>query len=168
MTNAPAAAPITQICARGASTDNLQVGKPNGGSVRCIDAECRSRNVSRKRLVCADRDRRISGSNLSGVVCEQGDLDPVVERKLFEYPRDVRLDGRDAHVELAADLSVGLAEPDRDGNLAFALAEAVELLAGVALAVVGHPVSDVPDQPAGDRWGEYRVAGGDGPHGTDE
>src|SRR5262249_60826776 len=87
------------------------------------------------------------------------------ERKLFEYPRDVRLDGCDAHVELAADLSVGLAEPDRDGNLAFALAEAVELLAGVALAVVGHPVSDVPDQPAGDRWGEDRGAGGAGPAG---
>ena len=34
MTNAPAAAPITHICARGASTDNLQVGKPNGGYTR--------------------------------------------------------------------------------------------------------------------------------------
>jgi hypothetical protein len=92
-----------------------------------------------------------SGSHFPGVVCEQGDLDPVVERKLFEYPGDVRFDGRDAHVEFAADLGVGFAEPDRDGNLAFALAEAVELVAGAALAVAGGAVGEVADQPAGDR-----------------
>ena len=59
------------------------------------------------------------------------------------------LDGRDAHVELAADLGVRLALPDRDGDLALTLGQAVELLARVALAVVALAVPHVADQTGG-------------------
>src|SRR5438067_928088 len=90
-----------------------------------------------------------SRSRLPGVVGEQRDLDAIVEFELLEHARDVCLDGRDAHVELAADLCVWLALPERDGELA--LGEAVELLASVALAVAALAVPHVADQPAGDR-----------------
>jgi hypothetical protein len=88
---------------------------------------------------------------LAGVVGKQGDLDAVVELELLEHARDVRLDRCDAHVELAADLGVGLTQPKRDGDLALAFGEPVELLAGVALALAAVAVGDVADQPAGDR-----------------
>src|SRR5881398_3800113 len=91
-----------------------------------------------------------SRSRLPGVVGEQRDLDAIVELELLEHARDVCLDGRDAHVELAADLRVRLALPDRDGDFALAFGQAVELLASVALAVAGLAVPHVADQPAGD------------------
>ena len=47
----------------------------------------------------------------------------------------MRLNRGDAHVELAADFGVGLAASDRDGDLAFAFGEAVELFACVAAAL---------------------------------
>jgi hypothetical protein len=53
-------------------------------------------------------------------VCEQGDLDAVVESELLKEARDVSLHRGDAHVELAADFGVGLAAADRDCDLAFA------------------------------------------------
>jgi hypothetical protein len=68
-------------------------------------------------------------------VSEQGDLDAVVESELLEQARDVRFDRGDAHVQLAADLGVGLASSDRDGDLAFAFGQAVELFAGMAAAL---------------------------------
>src|SRR5207248_1199024 len=114
------------------------------------------------------RPRRYVRSRLPGVVGEQRDLDAVVELELLEHTRDVCLDGRDAHVELAADLGVRLALPDRDGDLALAFGQAVELLASVALAVAGLAVPHVADQPAGDRGREHRLASGDGPHGADD
>ena len=55
----------------------------------------------------------------------------------------MRVDRRDAHVELVADLGLGLAEPDRDGDLALAVAQPVELLAGFALALADAGVGDV-------------------------
>src|SRR5438874_7158449 len=91
-----------------------------------------------------------SRSRLPGVVGEQGDLYAIVEFELLEHARDVCLDGRDAHVELAADLCVRLALSDCDGDLALAFGEAVELLASVAPAVVSFAVAHVADQPAGD------------------
>src|SRR6266511_4706825 len=101
-------------------------------------------------------------SRLPGVVGQQGDLDAIVELELLEHARDVCLDGRDAHVELAADLGVRLTLPDRDGDLALAFGEAVELLASVALAVASLAVPHVADQPAGDGGREHRLAGGEG------
>src|SRR5213082_2392847 len=95
--------------------------------------------------------RRYVRSRLPGVVGEQRDLDAIVELELLEHARDVCLDGRHAHVELAADLGVRLALPDRDCDLALALGKAVELLASVALAVAALAVPHVADQPAGDR-----------------
>src|SRR5437763_9282550 len=100
-----------------------------------------------------------SRSRLPGVVGEQRDLDAIVEFELLEDARDVCLDGRDAHVELAADLCVWLALPERDGDLALAFGETVELLASVALAVAALAVPHVADQPAGDRGREHRFAG---------
>jgi hypothetical protein len=88
---------------------------------------------------------------LAGVMGEQGDLDAVVEPELLEHARDVRIDGGDAHLELAADLGVGLAEPDPDGDLALAVSETVELLPGMAPALSVLTVGQVADQPAGDR-----------------
>jgi len=80
----------------------------------------------------------------------------------------VRFDGGDAHVELAADLRVGFAEPDRDGDSVLAVGEALELIAGAAFALVDLAVGHVPDRPPGDRGGEGRLTGGDGPHGADD
>jgi hypothetical protein len=62
-------------------------------------------------------------------VCEQGDLDAIVEFEFLEEARDVRLHGCDARVEVAADVGVGLAVSDGDGDLAFAFGEEVELFA---------------------------------------
>src|SRR5215475_13749453 len=45
-------------------------------------------------------------SGFAGIVGEEGDLYAVVELELLEHARDVRLDGGDAHVQLAADLGV--------------------------------------------------------------
>src|SRR6516162_11442507 len=90
----------------------------------------------------------------AGVVGEQGDLDAVVESQLLEQARDGRLNRGDAHVELAADFGVGLAASDRDGDLAFAFGEAVELFACVAAALAAVASRHVPDQPAGDRGGQ--------------
>src|SRR5215469_6742951 len=95
--------------------------------------------------------RSLQWSRLAGVVREQGDLYAVVEFELLEEARDVRLHCGDAHVELAADFGVGLAAPDRDGDLALAFGEAVELLAGVPAALAAVASRHVPDQPAGDR-----------------
>lgn len=68
-------------------------------------------------------------------MCEQGGLDAVVEFELLEEARDVRFHRGDAHVELVADFGVGFAASDRDGDLALAFGEAVELFAGVAAAL---------------------------------
>src|SRR6478609_9770714 len=92
-----------------------------------------------------------SRSSLPGVVREQRDLDAIVELELLEHTRDMGLHRRDAHVELAADLRVRLAEPDGDGNLALALCQSVELLAGAALPLVGLALGYVADQTASDR-----------------
>ena len=67
---------------------------------------------------------------------EQRELDAVVEGELLEDVRDVRLDGRDAHVQLGADLGVGLAEPYGHGDLAFAFGQQGELLASGALILL--------------------------------
>src|SRR4029078_8417732 len=95
--------------------------------------------------------RTICGSGLAGVVCEQGDLDAVVELELLEHTRDMCLHGRDAHVALAAGLRVRLAQLDGDRSLALALWQSVEPLAGSSLPLVGLALGYVADQSASDR-----------------
>jgi hypothetical protein len=51
---------------------------------------------------------------------------------------------------------------DGDGDLALTFGEEVELCAGVAAALAALVSGRVLDQPAGDRGGEDRLAGGDG------
>ena len=61
-----------------------------------------------------------------------------------------------------------LPRPTRDGDLALAVGEAVELLPGAALAVADPAVGHVADQPAGDRRREHRIAGRDRLHRADD
>ena len=68
----------------------------------------------------------LSASGEASVVGEQRDLDAVVELELGQQPRDVRLDGRDAHVEVGGDLGVRLALGDGNGDLALAVGETLE------------------------------------------
>src|SRR5215831_935013 len=107
-------------------------------------------------------------SGLARVVCEQGDLDAVVELEFLEHTRDMCLHGRDAHVELAADLRVRLAQPDGDRNLALALCQSVELLTRAALPLVGLALGHMADQSASDRRREHRLAGRHGSDRTDD
>ena len=102
------------------------------------------------------------GLGLAGVVCEQRDLDAVVEFEFLEEARDVRFYGCDAHVELAADFGVGLAASDGDGDLALAFGEEAELVAGAVAALAAFASGRLVDQAAGDGGGEDRLAGSDG------
>src|SRR3954452_13917429 len=64
------------------------------------------------------------GSHQAGIVDADRDLDPVGQLHLDEDVGDVGLDRGQAHVQLTGDLGVGLALPDRDGDLSFPSAPA--------------------------------------------
>jgi hypothetical protein len=61
----------------------------------------------------------------AGVVDDDGDMHAIGGAELGEQPRDVRLHGRLAHVQLRSHLGVGRAGADRDGDLAVALAAGI-------------------------------------------
>jgi hypothetical protein len=63
------------------------------------------------------------------VLHEQGDLDAAVERELRQQAGDVRLDRRDADVQLGRDLRVRAAPADGERDLVLACAESREALA---------------------------------------
>ncbi len=72
---------------------------------------------------------------------DQRDLDPVFGLELGQQPRDVRLDGGDAHVQFGGDVGVRLPAADRQGYLALARAERGEPLSGGLLARGGATVA---------------------------
>ena len=63
------------------------------------------------------------------VLHEQRDLDAVLDLELGQQPRHVRLDRRDAHVQLGGDLGVRAARADRERDLVLARGQRREPLA---------------------------------------
>ena len=90
-------------------------------------------------------------------------LGPVVQPRLHENPRHVRLDGRVRHDEVRADLGVGQSIGDQDEDLAFAGRQLVHLAWSGDCRV--WPAPELLQQPPCHRGGQpgvTRVHGTDG------
>src|SRR6185437_1392214 len=93
-----------------------------------------------------------------GLVGEYDRLYPVTQAKLLQDVRDVRLHGRLADEQRAADLRIGQAGGDQPEDLEFPFGELAQFLRRCG----PRYASELPDHALGDGGRQQRVAGGDG------
>jgi hypothetical protein len=82
------------------------------------------------------------------LVSEHHCLDPVAQAELLQYVCDMRLYGRLADVELAADLRIRQTGRDQPQDLAFSLSQFAEFFRRGRAPDAG----ELPDHALGDRW----------------